>query len=660
MADAICRWRNGTPKTIVELVNSLPHESMRVEAFRQSMTDKWDGGFFRTAYQLAVQMGLYYESDDGMYYPRFNHDIDEQEAYNYLLRWFPRYYIPNPYVRKDGFTSISCPTLFLKSLYDYARNHPHCSYKEAYESCFGEEAKNNDDIIRNYINNYGQVLTFGRDGNLEITDVNPNKVFPNMDRNDKKAFFDSFSFEEENNDNKKYALQQISYGAPGTGKSHEIEEVVTKFPHVRTTFHPDSDYASFVGAYKPTMKTNTISRNGVTTTEEQIIYSFVPQAFLKAYVNAWKQMPKPYFLVIEEINRGNCAQIFGDLFQLLDRDDEGFSKYSIESDEDIKRFLSLDKTNGFAALTDEQKKQFPEDAIWKGEKLVLPKNLHIWASMNTSDQSLFPIDSAFKRRWDWKYVPIADGGKEWKIEVCGQQYDWWEFLEEMNAIVEDATSSEDKKLGYYFTKADEDGIISAEKFVSKVIFYLWNDVFKDYGFDRNNANGKPIFKDANGKDMTFRSFFKPNGDIQETQVKLLFENMLLSISSDEEDNDDDEDGGDASGKDFTRYSINGNGQISKRQLAYQLISEYIRLNPSLTATEVVSNWKALGTFVTHFVETQSEFENRTDNNPRVMAADCNGEKVYVSTNGWGTKGVMQSLIDAVNNQDWGLRVEEIG
>ena len=456
------------------------------------------------------------------------------------------------------------------------------------------------------------------------------------------------------------SLQQIYYGAPGTGKSHHIDDVVCVYPHVRTTFHPDSDYATFVGAYKPTMKTNTISRNGVTTTEEQIIYSFVPQAFLKAYVNAWKQMPKPYFLVIEEINRGNCAQIFGDLFQLLDRDDEGFSKYSIEADEDIKRFLSLDKANGFAALTDEQKKQFPEDAIWKGEKLVLPKNLHIWASMNTSDQSLFPIDSAFKRRWDWKYVPIADGGKEWKIEACGQQYDWWEFLEEMNAIVEDATSSEDKKLGYYFTKADEDGVISAEKFVSKVVFYLWNDVFKDYGFDRNNANGKPIFKDANGKDMTFRSFFKPNGDIQETQVKLLFENMLLSTSSDEEDNDDDEDGGDASGKDFTRYSINGNGQISKRQLAYQLISEYIRLNPSLTATEVVSNWKALGTFVTHFVETQSEFESRTDNNPRVMAADCNGEKVYVSTNGWGTKGVMQALIDSVNNQDWGLHVEEIG
>lgn len=333
-----------------------------------------------------------------------------------------------------------------------------------------------------------------------------------------------------------YPLQQIRYGAPGTGKSHGIDDVVFVYPHVRTTFHPDTDYATFVGAYKPTMKTNTISRNGVTTTEEQIIYSFVPQAFLKAYVNAWKLMPKPYFLVIEEINRGNCAQIFGDLFQLLDRDDDGYSKYPIEADEDIKRFLSLDKEKGFAALTDEQKKQFPDELIWKGEKLVLPKNLHIWASMNTSDQSLFPIDAAFKRRWDWKYIPIADGGKEWKIEVLGQKYDWWEFLEEMNNIIEDATSSEDKKLGYYFVKADDDGIISAEKFVSKVVFYLWNDVFKDYGFDRNNANGKPIFKDANGKDMTFRSFFKPDGEVKEEQVKQLLENMLLQIDGGKEGN----------------------------------------------------------------------------------------------------------------------------
>ena len=149
MADAICRWRNGTPKTVVELVNSMPHEVLPVDAFRQVMANsvQWGNSFFRTAYQLAVQLALYYESEDGFFYPRFDHQIDEEEADAYLRSWFPKYYVPNPYVNKDGFNNISCPTLFLKSLYDYTKAHPNCTYKEAYESVFKEPAKNNDDII---------------------------------------------------------------------------------------------------------------------------------------------------------------------------------------------------------------------------------------------------------------------------------------------------------------------------------------------------------------------------------------------------------------------------------------------------------------------------------------------------------------------------------
>lgn len=112
--------------------------------------------------------------------------------------------------------------------------------------------------------------------------------------------------------------------------------------------------------------------------------------------------------------------------------------------------------------------------------------------MNTSDQSLFPIDSAFKRRWDWNYVPISDAGKKWMIEVNGAQYDWWKFLEAINDKVYHATYSEDKKLGYFFCKA-KDGVISADKFVSKVIFYLWNDVFKDSEFEGDT------FKDEDGE-----------------------------------------------------------------------------------------------------------------------------------------------------------------
>ena len=311
-------------------------------------------------------------------------------------------------------------------------------------------------------------------------------------------------------------LQQIFYGAPGTGKSHKVKEVtdsIAKEYVFRTTFHPDSDYSTFVGAYKPTMKQlpifnqQTGAQIGV---EDKIVYSFVPQAFLKAYVAAWQSPEQPVFLVIEEINRGNCAQIFGDIFQLLDRKD-GVSEYPIKADQDIRDYLAKE----FAG--------YDLDAnILSGEELVLPANLHIWATMNTSDQSLFPIDSAFKRRWDWKYMPIHDAGENWTIALSDVEYDWWDFVEKINNVIGNMTSSEDKKLGYFFCKACN-GKIDAEKFVNKVIFYLWNDVFKDYELSDK------AFQDGEGK-LTFNKFYTPSGDANESTIKTLMENMGVSTS----------------------------------------------------------------------------------------------------------------------------------
>ena len=310
-------------------------------------------------------------------------------------------------------------------------------------------------------------------------------------------------------------LQQIFYGAPGTGKSNIIKCDVDQkgLPRVRTTFHPDSDYSTFVGAYKPTsveVPVMTIidrkavpaeNPDGTPRMEKKIVYEFVPQAFLKAYTGAWKNQNEPFFLIIEEINRGNCAQIFGDLFQLLDRNDEtGLSDYPISPDEDIQKFLRTDKKYGFAALTEEQKAAIPEEVL-SGELMILPKNLHIWATMNTSDQSLFPIDSAFKRRWDWQYMPISDGKKGWLIEANGKRYDWWQFLQKINDKIGSTTYSEDKKLGYYFCKA-KDGIIDAETFVGKVIFYIWNDVFKDFAEEAGD-----LFKDVDNTLLSFNKFY---------------------------------------------------------------------------------------------------------------------------------------------------------
>jgi 5-methylcytosine-specific restriction endonuclease McrBC GTP-binding regulatory subunit McrB len=333
----------------------------------------------------------------------------------------------------------------------------------------------------------------------------------------------------ENELNVSNTLQCIFYGAPGTGKSNTIKKNVDDkgMRNVRTTFHPDSDYSTFVGCYKPIMKETVISKDGIESKEEQIVYRFVPQAFLKAYTGAWKNQDKPFFLIIEEINRGNCAQIFGDLFQLLDRKN-GESEYPISPDEDIQKFLLSDKKYGFAEITDEQKAAIP-DEIQSGELLKLPKNLHIWATMNTSDQSLFPIDSAFKRRWDWQYMPIEDAGKNWKIEVNGNKYDWWQFLIAINKEVFDLTHSEDKQLGYFFVKA-ENNKIEAKTLVNKVYFYLWTDVFKDYDFESQKA-----FKKADGNEaITFKDFFK-DGEVDEVMAEQVLINLGLNKPADTEE-----------------------------------------------------------------------------------------------------------------------------
>lgn len=304
--------------------------------------------------------------------------------------------------------------------------------------------------------------------------------------------------------------QIIYYGAPGTGKSYKIKEYlksqqVPKENIFRTTFHPDSDYSTFIGAYKPTMvKQYRYTDNGtkVKYTEEDnlanaqksdpivdksIEYNFVPQTFLNAYIRAYQTQENVY-LVIEEINRGNCAQIFGDLFQLLDRNAEGKSDYTIKADTDLRAYLEniLGSDN---------------EGIKDGE-LCLPSNLYIFATMNTSDQSLFPIDSAFKRRWDWEYEPIKYKNQDWRIIVGSKQYLWVSFQKIVNERIFDAIHSEDKMLGDYFVNP-HNGIITEQILLNKVLFYLWNDVCKE-------GEGE-IFKTSETEEVSFSDLYGQEG-----------------------------------------------------------------------------------------------------------------------------------------------------
>ena len=296
-------------------------------------------------------------------------------------------------------------------------------------------------------------------------------------------------------------LQQIYYGAPGTGKSYKINEITKSTKNfTRTTFHPDSDYSTFVGCYKPTMEPTGTIVGGKEQTK--ISYSYVAQAFLQAYTAAWKNTSAPYYLIIEEINRGNCAQIFGDLFQLLDRDENGISSYGVTPDKDIANYLR----KAFA------KSEIENADIKNGNTMMLPSNLYILATMNTSDQSLFPIDSAFKRRWDWEYVPIEDAGKKHYIKVGNKKYDWWTFIDTINNSIDHITGSEDKKMGYWFVKPqNNDREITAKQFVGKVLFYLWNDVYKDY-FDMSQCIFKIKKDDGTIEKKPFTYFFGSDAD----------------------------------------------------------------------------------------------------------------------------------------------------
>ncbi|WP_308267493.1 AAA family ATPase [Prevotella sp.] len=555
-ASPICRGKNLTIETVLAFINAMPLMPMKKSLFHSKTEEKLKG-WTQTHSQIARQLALYYEKD-GICYPRFTNVVSYIDVLKYVMNWAKLYFVPNIYTPSLLHNNY-VPTniyAFLKAKYNEGVN----SYVQACEQIFGIEL-NNLDKVRVYLNNFTDIVINDETMsiNVHLSDTFTPEVYPNLNINTAEDYFNYFNIENTvcSENNKvciiKGSLQQIFYGAPGTGKSHTIKEQTKGEDVVRTTFHPDSDYSTFVGAYKPTTKTVPVTtvigtkavavedENGKPMTEEKIVYEFVSQAFLQAYVEAWKKLAKPNiddtvekeYLIIEEINRGNCAQIFGDLFQLLDRGDLGFSEYPIKADADMQKQLK----KAFAGITIPQAKEinslFKDEndivsQVLNGEILLLPNNLYIWATMNTSDQSLFPIDSAFKRRWDWQYVPICDARKDWTIEVGENKYDWWVFLSKINTYIYDATFSEDKKLGYFFCKA-ENGVISAEKFVSKVIFYLWNDVFKDTEFDGD------AFRDENGGKLSFDKFYLDiNGltKVNEDKVGQFLRNLdIMPISN---------------------------------------------------------------------------------------------------------------------------------
>lgn len=277
-----------------------------------------------------------------------------------------------------------------------------------------------------------------------------------------------------------YERNRIVFGAPGTGKSFGLKNDCHKLmmdtvgTYERVTFHPDYSYSRFVGTYKPVMDMD----------EKNIRYDFVPGPFMRVYVDALKsgrtEAPQPHLLLIEEINRAKVAAVFGDVFQLLDRDDDGVSEYEIQASEDVRRYLAS-KLGGS-----------PDNY----RKIRIPNNMFIWATMNSADQGVFPMDTAFKRRWNFEYLGINEN--EEKIAAIGniklartdEVINWNTLRKAINAKMssDEFRINEDKLIGPFFLSkkiimSDESGmIVNQDRFVkafkSKVIMYLYEDAVK--------------------------------------------------------------------------------------------------------------------------------------------------------------------------------------
>ncbi len=398
MADIICRWRNGTTKTVVELVNSMPHSVMPADRFRTIMQSSiWGPEFFRTPYQLACQLGLYCEAEDGYFYPRFDHDINEDEAKSYLELWITRYYVPNPYTGRDGFNNIECPTYVLFELYRYTRTHPNCTYKEAYKAIFKEDATNNNDIVKNYINNFSKVLVFDNNGFLNITNENPQSVFDFMERNDKKGFFDSFERKTSTKIRENLALEKnylpyltalrtkpfmLLAGISGTGKSRIVREMAKAcwkesdpeygknhpknfcMVQVKPNWHDSSELIGYVSRLSGE--------------------KFVVGPFLRFLAAAIKDPNTPYFLCLDEMNLAPVEQYFAEYLSVIESrklSDSGI----IETDP----IIEYEDTDAYGNLIDQLFNTPEERKAYKmaegGKRLTIPQNFFVVGTVNMDE-----------------------------------------------------------------------------------------------------------------------------------------------------------------------------------------------------------------------------------------------------------------------------------
>ena len=310
--------------------------------------------------------------------------------------------------------------------------------------------------------------------------------------------------------------QKIYYGVPGCGKSYtikkELDEVIESEENrssriFRVTVHPDYSYGDFIGSIMPKVREKTIS------------YEFVPGIFTRALKRALELRDKNenVYLIVEEMTRGNIAEIFGDIFQLLDRDENGESEYEIDNENIYRSIYEYGSSNSDNSEENETKK--PENERWlSNNKIKLPANFYIWGTLNTSDQNVFVMDNAFKRRFNFQLIK-ADGNKAEMDEKLNNEFKekffksfdgnqkFWQldndFVKELNNyIIKELELNEDKQIGNYFIKILGEDQEFANVVANKLLYYLWYDVQKVTYGDKYIFNKDKItkFEDIFDKD----------------------------------------------------------------------------------------------------------------------------------------------------------------
>lgn len=526
------RFRNFTLENIKALLEIYPDMTKQMSWSEASNEiEQISKGYKKTAYQQACQFGLEDRGNESFRIQNYLYTFDDVNLLKYMSFWLKTYFAPNPYINSND-----APMLIYCELAKEIVNSFN-GQAEFYDFFNRRIGGKSDDILLNALKTYGQPLRYKKEDDRHIFYVESEDIiklqqeiefiedkYAINDPKNRTEFFNRFSYENfcrfygidkgidavfdeeeftfKTGYQSKFSRNRIVFGAPGTGKSYtlnsEKDALLGKesLDYERVTFHPNYSYANFVGTYKPVSYKNEDGK-------EDIKYEYVPGPFMRVYVKALenskhKEAIKPFLLLIEEINRANVAAVFGEVFQLLDRDGDNVSEYTIQATEDMKKYLAKEL-------------KCSEDEV---AEIKIPDNMFIWATMNSADQGVFPMDTAFKRRWDFEYIGIDEEAAkvEGYIIPIGKgehtKYVKWNDLRTRinDVLLSDSCKvNEDKLLGPFFLSKTmlENALKDEEKFIkafeSKVIMYLFDDAVK--------MRPKNIFTGHDGR-MTFSEVCK--------------------------------------------------------------------------------------------------------------------------------------------------------